>query len=205
MRELVQWGVTPDVARRAPDLLHFRRRASAPDQQILMSFLQSGHDQDLAHAILEEEQKEIEDMTAALSEMGIEHDIAARAANTMSTAFESFRTGCALPASAGLEYCRDMAILLQALLTQNAQIRKLTSGLSWYDLHTNRESGPILASRRQAVLTRGHATTPNTSHLHSSPSDGKGRLKPYRKAPSLINDPTDDTHMHRQTTKKPQV
>jgi hypothetical protein len=45
--------VSPDLARRAPDLLHISRRASEGAQLQLLT--DSGHDQDIAHAILEEE------------------------------------------------------------------------------------------------------------------------------------------------------
>ena len=50
-------------------------------------------------------------------ELGVESDIAHRCANSMSDAFETFRTGCSAPAAAGLQYCREMAILVQALIS----------------------------------------------------------------------------------------
>jgi hypothetical protein len=202
VRELVQHGVSPDIARKAPHLLHFHRRASAPDEKIFMSFLESGHDQDLARAILEKEQEEIAEMTSTLAELGIEFDIASRAANTVATAFESYRTGCALPASAGLEYCRDMAILLQAVLIHGAQV-KCTNGLSWFNLDLKQTSkfdstlveslDPILAARRQAVLTRGHSTTTTTSKIRSlSSAYSTGRIKPQRKAAPLTIDTAEE-------------
>ena len=51
---LLKQGVSPDLARRAPDLLHISRRASEGAQLELLTG--SGHDQDIARAILEEEQ-----------------------------------------------------------------------------------------------------------------------------------------------------
>lgn len=60
------------------------------------------------------------EMETLLADLGIPSDMAARCAQGVSGAFESFRTGCSAPAAAGLQYCREMAILMQALISCGA-------------------------------------------------------------------------------------
>jgi hypothetical protein len=56
-------------------------------------------------------------MQSTLARLGIDPGIASKCASTLSETFETYRTGFPLPAATGLQYCRDMGILIQALVT----------------------------------------------------------------------------------------
>jgi len=99
----------------------------------LKSFLDSGHDRcclprgkshvchvrtDVALDILEEEQQAMDEMQLTLAELGIDPETASTCAQSgLSSVFESYRSGCSSPAAATLEYCRQIVIIMQALVT----------------------------------------------------------------------------------------
>ena len=113
------------------------------------------HDEDLARALLQQEDESIQDMQATLTGLGLDTEMASKCAGALTETFASYRTGSALPAAAGLQYCREMAVVVQALVIAGADLT-CSDRHTWHslDLRQNQFDSVLVESLDSCAQAR---------------------------------------------------